>query len=212
MDIKYLNFRTEIKSNDKGEATAFEAYGSTFGNVDSYDDVVMKGAFLDTLNKRTPKILYQHDTSRVAGIMTAAEEDDKGLLIRGEFLNTTLGRDVREEVKSGAIDSMSIGFSIKEAEYDDRGVRFIRDVELYEISFVTFPANEQAIVTSVKTDGVKTIREYEIFLRDAGFSKNDSKRFALYGFKTSEEIERDARDSELKEALNNLNNKFKGDI
>ena len=212
MDIKYLNFKTEIKSNDKGEAKSFEAYGSTFGNVDSYDDVVLRGAFLETLNKRTPKILYQHDTSRVAGVMTAAEEDDKGLLIRGEFLNTTLGRDVHEEVKSGAIDSMSIGFSIKESEYDERGVRFIKAVELYEVSFVTFPANEQAIVTSVKTDGVKTIRDYERFLRDAGFTKNDSKRFALHGFKTSEEIERDARNSELKQSLLNLNKLIKGDI
>lgn len=209
MDVKYLNFKTEIKANDKGDAKTFEAYGSTFGNVDSYDDVVLKGAFLETLQKRTPKILYQHDYTKIAAVMTAAEEDDKGLLIRGEFLNSTLGRDVREEVRKGAIDSMSIGFSINEQEFDERGVRFIKSVDLYEVSFVTFPANEKAVVTSVKASGIQDIRAFEIFLRDAGFSRKDATRYALHGFKSSDEIQRDASASELKQSLIDLTNKFK---
>lgn len=209
MEVKHIDLKLEVKENDKGDAKVFEAYGSTFGNVDSYDDVVMKGAFTETLQKRKPKILYQHDTSRLPAIFTAGEEDDNGLLVRGEFLDTTLGRDVYKEVKSGAINAMSIGYSVNESEYDERGVRLIKSVDLYEVSFVTFPANEQALVTGVKANDVKTIREFESFLRDAGYTKADATRIALHGFKTSEEIKRDADNLELTKSILNLTNKIK---
>lgn len=210
MEVKQRCLITEIKAEDTGAGKSFEAYASTFGNMDSYDDVIMPGAFTETLKKRKPKLAYQHDVTRLPGIIVAAEEDSNGLLVRGEFLNTPLGLQVYEEVKSGAINQMSIGFTTTDAEYSGDGVRLIKAVELYEVSFVTFPANERALVTHIKSEGIKTIRDFEEFLRDAGFSRKDATRLASHGFKTSEEIKRDADISELAETLNNLQQKFKG--
>jgi HK97 family phage prohead protease len=89
MDVKHLDFNAEIKTvSDKGSKKTFEAYASTFGNMDHHDDVIMKGAFIESLKKRNPKLAYQHDVTKLVGVITAAEEDDKGLLVRGEFLDT----------------------------------------------------------------------------------------------------------------------------
>lgn len=211
MDIKHIDFITEFKTaeEDRSGAKVFEAYASTFGNIDHHDDVIMKGAFVESLKKRTPKLAYQHDVTKLVGVIKAAEEDDNGLLVRGEFLNTPLGQQVYEEVKAGAITQMSIGFSTSEAEFDDRGVRLIKEIDLYEVSFVTFPANEAAVVTSIKADNIKTIRQFESFLRDAGFSKADATRIASHGYKSSDEIKRDANNSELTQSILQLTNKFK---
>ena len=208
MEVKQLNFVTDIKADNSEGVKTFEAYASTFGNKDHHDDVIMKGAFVDSLKRRTPKLAYQHDVTQLVGVIKAAEEDDTGLLVRGEFLDTTLGNDVYKMVKAGAINQMSIGFATNESSYNDDGTRMLKSIELYEVSFVTFPANEQAQVTSVKNN-IKTIREYEEFLRDAGFSRKEATRYALHGFKSSEEIERDAMESELKQSIQDLTNKFK---
>lgn len=209
MGIKTLDFRTEIKASEDDGIRSFEAYGSTFGNIDSYKDIVMKGAFTNSLQKRMPKLAYQHDYTKLVGVIKNAEEDEIGLRVKGEFIDTPLGNQVYQEVKSGAINEMSIGYATKQSDYDEDGVRRITELDLYEVSFVTFPANDKAIITSVKSD-IKTIKDFEHFLRDAGYSRKDAKRLALYGFKTSEEIQRDADSSELKSLLNNLQNQIKG--
>ena len=196
---KTLDFVTEIKAENK----SFEAYGATFGNTDHHNDIISKGAFNQSIAKRIPKIAYQHDTEKLVAVVKEIYEDGKGLKIKGDFLNTPLGLQVYEEVKAGAINQMSIGFKVNESEYDEKNIRTIKSVDLYEVSFVTFPANEQALVTSVKT-----IRDFEGFLRDAGYSRNEAKRIALYGFNKKEE-KRDAADSELLNTLNTLNNIIK---
>lgn len=210
MSIKTLDFKTEIKAAENDNVKTFEAYASTFGNVDSHLDIIMKGAFLESLKKRTPKLAYQHNVTKLAGVITEAKEDDFGLKVKGDFLDTELGIQAYKEVKAGAIDSLSIGYATKDAEYLDNGVRELKEVDLYEVSFVTFPANDKAIVTNVKADDIKTKKEFEILLRDAGFSRKEATRIALHGFKTSEEIQRDADNSELNELINNLNKKFRG--
>lgn len=200
MDKKTLDFKAEIKAENK----SFEAYGATFGNVDHHNDVILKGAFNDTIQKRIPKLAYQHDVTKLVGVVKEVYEDGKGLKIKGDFLNTPLGLQVYEEVKAGAINQMSIGFKVNESEYDDKGTRSIKSVDLFEVSFVTFPANEQAMVTNVKT-----IRDFEGFLRDAGYSRNEAKRIALYGFNKKDE-EREAIESDVLKKLVILNKTIKG--
>ncbi|WP_020474227.1 HK97 family phage prohead protease [Zavarzinella formosa] len=173
----------EVKFADNGVAT-IEGYASTFGNTDNQNDIVMPGAFKDSLAARMPKMLYQHDQHRLPGIWERGAEDSKGLILAGKTLNTTLGRDVAEEVRSGAITQMSIGYSPTKASFDKaKGVRRLEQVKLWETSLVTFPANEQALITRVKADRPQTIRELEEYLREGGFSQKDATTVALHGFK-----------------------------
>lgn len=205
MELKQLALDTEIKAESNGNERTFEAYASVFGNVDNDNDIIVKGAFTETILKRTPKLAYQHDIKKLVGVVKEIKEDETGLLIKGEFLNTPLGDQVYEEVKAGAINQMSVGFRTKDSDFDGKGQRIIKDVDLFEVSFVTFPANESARVTSVKADGCKTVRDFEKILRDVGFSRTKAKSLASHGYKSSDDIERDAALTDLKNSLINLN-------
>lgn len=217
VERKHLDFKTEIKALSNMQ---FEAYAATFGNKDHHDDVIEKGAFLDTLTKRMPKLLYQHNTSQIVGVIKSAVEDSNGLLISGMFIDTPLGNQVYQEVKAGAIDQMSIGFSPIDVEYDG-DVRKIKKIALYEASFVTFPANEMARVVSVKADDIATIRDFEKALRELGFSKEKAVAIASNGFKskdTERDVEvnsndtgREAEANELKSLIISLTKQIKGD-
>lgn len=141
----------EVKFSDAGVAT-IEGYASTFGNVDNQNDVVVPGAFKNSIARELPRMLYQHQTDRIPGIWERAAEDSKGLIVQGRTLDTTLGRDAAEEVRSGAIKSMSIGYGTKKARFDrTKEVRYLEQVDLWEVSLVTFPANDQASITLVKS-------------------------------------------------------------
>ena len=153
MKFKHVNLTDfEVKFSDTGVAT-IEGYGSTFGNQDHDGDIVMPGAFIDSISKQLPAMLYQHKTDKIPGIWEQAAEDSKGLILQGKTLNTTLGRDVAEEMRSGALKSLSIGYGVKKdgSIYDRASnTRILKSLNLYEVSPVTFPANEQATLTSVK--------------------------------------------------------------
>jgi len=164
---------------------SFTGYASTFGNVDSYGDTIVKGAYAETLKVNgMPKMFFNHDSYAVPiGKWVKAEEDDHGLLLTGEFTpGNQLAQEVRAALKHGSLDSMSIGYSLTKGDYDETsGGRTIRKVKrLAETSIVTFPADKFARVDSgsVKSAladeiaAVETIRDFEYFLRDAGsFSK-----------------------------------------
>jgi uncharacterized protein len=214
MKTKHLDFSTEIKALSNRQ---FEAYAATFGNVDHHDDIIVKGAFLDSLTKRMPKLAYQHNTNLLPGKITNAVEDSKGLLVTGEFINTPIGDQAYEEVKTGVINQMSIGFSASEVDFKD-DIRLLKKIELFEVSFVTFPANEQAVVTDVKD--IADIRDFEKFLRNSGFSKERAVAIASAGFKTkgtgsdseanSRNTERDAEVEEVISLITTLTNQLKG--
>jgi len=164
---------------------SFTGYASTFGNVDSCGDTIVKGAYAETLRVNgMPKMFFNHDSYAVPiGKWVKAEEDDHGLLLTGEFTpGNQLAQEVRAALKHGSLDSMSIGYSLTKGDYDETsGGRTIRKVKrLAETSIVTFPADKFARVnsSSVKSAladeiaAVETIRDFEYFLRDAGsFSK-----------------------------------------
>lgn len=173
----------------------FIGYASVFDNVDSYKDVVLKGAFTATLkkNKGLLPILADHNPYAQIGWNVAAEEDDKGLKVEGKLnLEVQLAREryalVKQAKEIGAKYGLSIGYVTKVSEWDEkRKIRELKELDLWEYSFVTFPANARATVVRVKTlmedlgiSGKLTEdpKELETFLREVGFSNSLSKKIA----------------------------------
>ena len=180
-ELKKLVFESEIKAeNSKG---IFTGYGSIFGNEDQGNDIMQKGAFTKSLVNRPVskvKMLYQHKTDEPIGVFTDMYEDSKGLFVKGQLaMGTQKGREAYELLKMGALDGMSIGFRAdpEKQGYNEnkRGVRTLKEVDLMEISLVTFPMNESALIETVKGNA-KNIREWEKILREAGnLSRTEAK-------------------------------------
>ena len=179
-EIKKLVFESEVKSDALG---VFSGYASIFGNEDQGNDIVQKGAFTKSLTQRpAPKVkmLFQHKTDEPIGVFEKIYEDQKGLYVQGRLaMKTQKGKETYELLKMGALDGMSIVFKAdpQKQGYNEnkRGVRTLKEVDLMEISLVTFPMNEQAMVQSVKGN-LKSIRDWEKILRDAGgLSRTEAK-------------------------------------
>lgn len=138
----------------------FSGYASTFGNIDRHDDIVAKGSFIDSINTMIKNgdylpVLWQHKQHMPLGIYIEIREDDNGLFVRGRmpkedaFVN---GR-VIPQMKVGSVKKMSIGFCIKDYEYkdmDEKRIRIIKKVDLWEVSLVTIPANGKADIVDMK--------------------------------------------------------------
>ena len=184
-----LEIKSSIKAyNDEEEDKdygTFEGYGSVFGNKDLGNDVIERGAFLKSLKRRKPqnvKLLYQHKSDMPIGVFDEIREDEHGLVVKGRLaLKTQAGAEAYELLKMGALDGLSIGFRVnpKEVSYDKRGnKRIIKEVDLMEVSLVTFPMNPQATVRSVKGEDI-SIREWENGMRDAfSLSRSEAKMAA----------------------------------
>ncbi len=188
MELKHLAFAVEgleAKEDDNGRTV--EGFASVFNNVDSYSDIVMPGAFAKSIKGRKPAMLWQHNSGQPIGVWDEMEEQKKGLYVKGRILPTTAGNDAYTLVKAGAVTGMSIGYSARKWETDtDKGIRRLTEVELYEVSLVTFPANEKAQITRVKSlDGqFMTERDFEEFLRDVGqLSQKEAKIVVSDGYK-----------------------------
>lgn len=207
-----MDLPLRLKSvSEEGE---FEGYGSVFGVKDSYDDIVMPGAFVESLKARKPAMLWQHDSREPIGVYTEVKEDDTGLYVKGRLMIESDPLAVRAHglLKADALNGLSIGFRLNNYEYDSNLEAFkLTDIELYEVSLVTFPANEEARVSNVKSileggerPSPKTV---ERLLRDAGMSIRQAKAFMARGYSGL-----GARDAEALdvEALTNLSNLFKG--
>jgi HK97 family phage prohead protease len=180
--MEHQSVALELKREPDNDGV-FEGYASVFGVVDQGMDVVARGAFSKSLGKRKVKMLWQHDMGQPIGVWDQIEEDERGLFVRGRLLKEVdKGREAMALLRAGAIDSMSIGYRTIEAMPEAEGrVRKLTEVDLFEISLVTFPMLPDAKVTAVKS--IKTIREFEKALRDAGFSQNEAKAIAAEGFK-----------------------------
>ncbi len=180
-EIKKLTFHSEVKAND--DKGTFTGYGSIFGNEDQGSDIMQKGAFTKSLEQRPAskvKLLYQHKTDEPIGIFETMYEDEKGLFVKGRLaMGTQKGREAYELLKMGALDGMSIGFRADPDKqgYNEnkRGTRTLKEVDLMEISLVTFPMNERALIENVKASQ-KSIREWEKILREVGsLSRTEAK-------------------------------------
>ena len=154
METEHLDTRLELRSIDETSGT-FTGIASVFGELDSYNDVVAPGAFSATLKARKAsgvKMLWQHWTSEPIGVWTTIQEDKKGLLVEGKLvLETQRGGEAHALLKAGALDGLSIGFMSKKSEMDEETyIRTLKEIDLWEISLVTFPALSSAQVTDVK--------------------------------------------------------------
>lgn len=142
----------QIKSLDADGV--FAGYASVFNLVDSQRDMILPGAFTETVRGRTPqiKLLWQHDQREPIGIIEELREDENGLFIRGRLmLEIARAREAYSLLKEGAISGLSIGYTPKQYRTDpDSGIRILSALDLWEVSLVTFPANHAAQVTVVK--------------------------------------------------------------
>ena len=154
----------------KYDNTVIAGYASVFGVLDSQNDVIVKGAF-KSIEARNVKLLWQHDVTTPIGVIKSLSEDEYGLKIEAEINNKVgSGREASQLIKQKAICGLSIGFTINSSSYNEQGMRVISDVNLAEVSVVTFPANNQAEITYVKNRGngsldellnlVKQLKEY----------------------------------------------------
>ena len=149
----------------------FSGYGSVFGVIDSYKEIVAQGAFSESLQKRTPAMLWQHRSGEPIGVYSALREDQTGLYVEGKLaLKTARGAEAYELLKMGAISGLSIGFVTRDDSYDRvTGIRTLKKLDLWEVSLVTFPANESARISGVKSiETIESLADAEAFLRDAG--------------------------------------------
>lgn len=182
-------------SKELTETGQFEGHAAVFGNVDLQGDKIKRGAFAETIEEsggRWP-VLMAHNTGRVVGFSTAAEEDSKGLKVAGEFtLASDEGRNAYATAKHaaelGQKFGLSIGYSVRGedgASYDENtNVRTLKNLTVYEFSLAAVPANPRARIAAVKAAaGEMTIREFEEFLRESGFSKDAACAIASRGFK-----------------------------
>lgn len=177
MEKKYIELPFEVKaiSDDDSEFFTFEGYASTFGNVDFGDDVVVKGAFTESLSTLTPVVLWQHDMREPIGISAEHREDEKGLFVRGKLPkdDTLVSGRVIPQMKVGSIKKLSIGYSIADFDIKD-GIRYLKKLILHEYSLVTFPMNDMAAITGMKSamsvDDLETLdkKEFEQLLRSSG--------------------------------------------
>lgn len=178
--MEFKSLPLEVKA--EGDEGVITGYGSIFGNMDSYGDVIEPGAFSESLTKRKPKMLWQHRMDTPIGVWDEVKEDSRGLFMRGRLArNTSKGGEAYELVKMNALDGLSIGFRATQDEMDGN-TRKLKAVELYEVSLVTMPANELATITGVKS-GIEDVRGFESLLRVWGFGRDAAKVIASHGFK-----------------------------
>lgn len=175
---KTANFPFEIKSI--AENGTFTGYGSVFGNEDYWGDIVVAGAFSKSIASKKPAMLWQHNSEEPIGVWKVIKEDEKGLYVEGQLLinGVAKAKEAYELLSAGAISGLSIGYwpvswEWQKKEDSKEEVRLLKEVDLWEISLVTFPANTEARVDDVKS--LKTIRDIEEHLRDAGCSRNEAK-------------------------------------
>ena len=202
---------------DTGE---FTAVAWAFGEPDRQGDIIDKGAFSDSLSKYTkngnlPPLLWQHDHSEPVGHWIELKETDEGLEGTGKvLLDTDKGRDAYPLLKSKAL-SLSIGFTAEESDsYRKDDIRHFKKVDLLEVSLVSVPANQGAVIRGVKSfDDCKNERDFESLVRDAlGLSRRQAKRLTSAGYPVltqrdagqADEIDEQAIIAALKAATNTI--------
>jgi hypothetical protein len=180
----------EVRLDDTNTKTGtFSGYGAVFGNEDSYGDVIEKGAFASSLQEwksagKYPPMLLQHggslrDDLVPVGKWTSMMENARGLKVEGKLfgLDTDRGKYLYEGLKEGVLDGLSIGFRTRQYRMGTKPSepeRTLTDIDLVELSIVTFPANPKARISSVKSFTLDQWRDFEMSLRDAGLSRKDA--------------------------------------
>lgn len=191
--MQIRSFQYDIKAvKDDG---LFSGYGSVFGVVDSYNEVVAPGAFLESIEEakskdRTFPVLWQHRTGEPIGAwdISSLKEDDHGLAGDGQLwlADAPYARIAYRGMQSRAITGLSIGYYVRASTRDEKtGIRTLTKLDLVEISIVTVPANDEARTDVIKSKlahgSLPTLPEFEQLLREAGFSKTQAAVIANRG-------------------------------
>lgn len=163
-----------------------EGYASYFGQLDRGGDVVVKGAYAKSLDALFAKggqvkMLWQHDPAQPIGVWDEVREDERGLYVKGRILDEVArGREAAALIAAGAIDGLSIGYRTVKATKNDKGQRLLNELELWEVSLVTFPMLPSARVGSKGETPEDSSDETEI-LRDLAEVFNDARRMLAPG-------------------------------
>lgn len=180
----------DLKSVD--DDGTFEGYASLFNREDLGRDVILPGAFRDSLASRGAagiKMLFQHNPAEPIGVWEDVREDARGLYARGTLTRAVArASEVLSLMRAGALDGLSIGFKAEKARRDAKGVRRIEKIDLWEISVVTFPMLPEARIANVKrrpfAGNIPTERDLERWLtRDAGLTRMEARAVMRDGFK-----------------------------
>ncbi len=189
-EVKFARARLSAVEADG----TFSGYASLFGKPDLGRDMVLPGAFAASLRTRGPagvKMLFQHDPNQPIGVWLAIREDGEGLFVKGKLTTEVAkAREVLSLMRAGALDGLSIGYRTVRGRTDAKtGIRSLIEVDLWEISVVTFPLLPEARVSAVKAardEGrLPTTREFERFLvQDAGLTRSEARTVIGSGFKS----------------------------
>lgn len=185
------------------EEGSIEGYASVFGGVDSYGDTIEPTAFDSVIKSgQNPLMFYQHNRWSIPiGVWEEMSVDEKGLKVKGRLnLELEEAREVYSALKFGSLNGMSIGFRMKDKdyEYDDEDICHIKNIsELLEISIVNFPADKEARIDAVKSEDrdLNDIRDCEHYLRELGISKKMAQKL-ISVIKTAKSAVSDSQKSE----------------
>ncbi|MFY0618144.1 HK97 family phage prohead protease [Shimia sp.] len=170
LETKFARFGDSVAVKD-GHVIA--GYASLFGAADQSGDTVLSGAYSASLKAlkdsgRQVKMLWQHDPSQPIGIWDEVREDNKGLWVKGRLLESVAkGREAAALIAAGALDGLSIGYRTKRASKTTKGQRLLQELELWEVSLVTFPMLPSARLTAKEDTSLETLREMATLLSDA---------------------------------------------
>lgn len=151
LEHKFCTLGGEIAVTD---GTTISGYASLFGAADQGGDIVERGAYAASLSKgRGVKMLWQHDPAQPIGVWDEVREDAKGLWVKGRLLtDVAKGREAASLIAAKAIDGLSIGYRTLKARKDDAGQRHLTELDLWEVSLVTFPMLPEARVGAKADD------------------------------------------------------------
>ena len=161
MSLLHKASKFDVKESNDDNRT-IKGYASVFKNLDSDNDIIFKGSFNRTIKAWGPegkdriKLVAQHDISRPVARITELKEDANGLYMEAKFGTHRDGDDYYKMAKEGIINEFSVGFVPVQKEENEKGGYDITEIKLYEVSMVTVAANDEAIVTDVKSEDGQT--------------------------------------------------------
>lgn len=164
MQYKAMPTSIEVKSEEGAEVLHIRAYVAAFDNVDSYGDIIARGAFdafLASEEASRMRLCYQHDIAEVIGVITEKGVDDYGFWIEADILDTTTGKDVQKLILAEALNEFSIGYYAKRWHNErrqgyDYDLRILDEVSVVEASVVSRAANPKAILLDAKNEDCLT--------------------------------------------------------
>jgi hypothetical protein len=184
-NLQFKSFKIANVQEESG-TMMIEGWGAVFGNIDSTNDVIVKGAFAKTLMERKDRIAfaYQHDIWNPIGKILDIKEDNTGLYVK--VMLSAAEEDIQCKVKEGILKEMSIGYraiNSTSGVQDGQDVQYLNEVMLYEVSLVTIASNPLAVITRMKAEEKADFIDTE-FERLIAIERNQAKRYDLMKLKS----------------------------